>query len=98
MSLSDRYSRVRKAHRANNRARPPLRERLFGLRRTLARLLRRAVLAVTILGVVAAGVSAWSYKAYVIDDPGAHISRAAIEEVIAQESRRTHPHGRVLQQ
>ena len=86
MSLSDRYSRVRKAHRANNRARPPLRERLFGLRRTLARLLRRAVLAVTILGVVAAGVSAWSYKAYVIDDPGAHISRAAIEEVIAQES------------
>ena len=38
------------------------------------------------LGAVGAGIGAWQYKKYVIDDPGAHLELEHIRGIISQES------------
>ena len=81
MSLSDRYSRVRKAHRSNNRPRPPMRSRIAGVVWGMWRIIRSLALIGVGAGVVGAGVLGWLYKTDVVDDPGDHISRAAIQEL-----------------
>lgn len=85
MSLDDRYKRLKKAHRDAAR-KPTLRERAGGLGRLLWKLTKWSAIGSLAASLAGAGWFAWFYKTNVLDDPGEHISRSAIEAIVAQES------------
>lgn len=86
MSLSDRYDRVRKAHHDSNKPKPTLRQRGGRVGRFVLRVLKGSVVVALGLGIAGAGWFGWFYKNEIVENPGPHLERAAIEEIIAQES------------
>ncbi len=85
MSLDDRYRRLKKAHRKAAET-PTVRERAGGLGKLLWKATKWTAVGGLAVSLAGAGWFAWFYKTSVLDEPGEHISRAAIEAIVAQES------------